>query len=234
MFIKELAFIINSSCCFSEGGKGGILGGGGGYWPFHTSRIMNSAFQVSREKNNSYDQFFLLWLRTTAKELACSMSSPFSRFLFLVLWKRNRVLCLEVEARHHLLLIQNHCHQRSRHSIWSKTNGERVRIQSNFVAINRPEFVGNQRVHYFKFGPSDNTFNASGLVNLMIGSIAILSLFCKSSLAKSFQSWDLIEGSLISRSVCITASDKRLPSKRQNQLLKLHLQLFPTCTASGR
>ena len=30
MFIKELAFIINSSCCFSEGGKGGILGGGGG------------------------------------------------------------------------------------------------------------------------------------------------------------------------------------------------------------
>ena len=102
------------------------------------------------------------------------------------------------------------------------------------LSIGLNEFVGNQRVHYFKFGPSDNTFNASGLVNLMIGSIAILSLFCKSSLAKSFQSCDLIEGSLISRSVCITASDKRLPSKRQNQLLKLHLQLFPTCTASGR
>ena len=47
------------------------------------------------------------------------MSSPFSRFWFLVLWKGNRVLCLEVEARdrHHLLLIQNHCHQRSRHGI---------------------------------------------------------------------------------------------------------------------
>ena len=141
MFIKELAFIINSSCCFSEGGKGGILGGGGdiGRFILHGQWIRH--FKFSREKNNSYDQFFLLWLRTTAKELACSMSSPFSRFLFLVLWKRNRVLCLEVEARHHLLLIQNHCHQRSRHSIWSKTNGERVWIQSNFVAINRPEWI---------------------------------------------------------------------------------------------
>ena len=62
-----------------------------------------------------YDQFFLLWLRTTAKEVPCSMSSPFSPFLFLVLWKENWVVCLEVEAWHHLLLMQNHCHQRSRH-----------------------------------------------------------------------------------------------------------------------
>ena len=43
------------------------------------------------------------------------MSSPFSSFLFLVLWKGNWVVCLEVEAWHHLLLMQNHCHQRSRH-----------------------------------------------------------------------------------------------------------------------
>ena len=54
------------------------------------------------------------------------------------------------------------------------------------------------------------------------------------SLARSFPSFDLMEGLLSSRSVCITASDKRLSSNRQNQLLKLHLQLFPTCTASGR
>ena len=45
------------------------------------------------------------------------MSSPCVRFLFLVLCKGNRVLCLEVEARYYLLLIQNHCHQRSRHRI---------------------------------------------------------------------------------------------------------------------
>ena len=50
------------------------------------------------------------------------MSSPCSRFLFLVLWKGNWVLCLEVAARlgsaqHHLLLIQIHCHQRSHHRI---------------------------------------------------------------------------------------------------------------------
>ena len=45
------------------------------------------------------------------------MSSPFSLFLFLVLWKGNRVLCLEVEALHHLLLIIVILHQRSRHRI---------------------------------------------------------------------------------------------------------------------
>ena len=55
-------------------------------WPFLTSRTINSAFHVSREKKTfSYDQFSLLWLRTSAKELPCSMSSPFSRFLFLAL-----------------------------------------------------------------------------------------------------------------------------------------------------
>ena len=100
--------------------------GGGGYWsrfmenvkwPFHISRTINWPFHVSREKKFLYDQFCLFSLRTIAKELPCSMSPPFSRFLFLVLWKGNRVLCLEVEARHHLLLIQNHCHQRSRHRI---------------------------------------------------------------------------------------------------------------------
>ena len=101
-----------------------VVGGGGIdhvswkiKWPFHISRTINSAFHVSREKKTFlYDQFFLLWLRTTAKELPCSMSSPFSRFLFLVLWKGNRVLCLEVEAPHHLL-IQKHCHPRSRYRI---------------------------------------------------------------------------------------------------------------------
>ena len=43
------------------------------------------------------------------------MSSPFSSFLFLVLWKGKWVVCLEVEPQHHFLLIKNHCHQRSRH-----------------------------------------------------------------------------------------------------------------------
>ena len=105
-----------------------VVGGGGGIdhvswkikWPFHISRTINSAFHVSREKKFLYDQSCLFWLRTTAKELPCSMSPPFSRFLFLVLWKGNRVLCLEVEAPHHLL-IQKNCHPRGRYGIesWS-------------------------------------------------------------------------------------------------------------------
>ena len=98
----------------------------GGYWSrfvenkMVVSHFTDNKFGISRftSKTTFLDtHFFLLWLRTITKELPCSMSSPFSRFLFLVLWKGNRVLCLEVEARHHLLLIQNHCHQRSRHRI---------------------------------------------------------------------------------------------------------------------
>lgn len=77
---------------------------------------------------------------------------------------------------------------------------------------------------------SDNTFNTSGLVNLTIGSIAILSSTKLSKL------WLDIGIAIFSKCVnhCITASDKRRSSgSRQNKLLKLHLQLFPTCTASG-
>ena len=72
---------------FQEGGK---------YW----SRFMENKMAVShftdnkfgisrftRKKTFLYDQFFSFWLRTTAKELPCSMTLPFSRFLFLVLWK---------------------------------------------------------------------------------------------------------------------------------------------------
>ena len=78
---------------FPEGGGGGGGGGGCGIdhvswkikWPFHISRTINSAFHVSREKNVLYDPFCLFWLRTTAKELPCSMFPPFCRFLFLVL-----------------------------------------------------------------------------------------------------------------------------------------------------
>ena len=84
------------------------------------SHFTDKKFGISlftRKKTFLYDQFFSLWLRTIAKELPCSMSSPCVRFLFLVLCEGNRVLCLEVEARYHLLLIQNHCHQRSRHRI---------------------------------------------------------------------------------------------------------------------
>ena len=97
-----------------------------GYW----SRSMENKMALShftdnkfgfsrftRKKKFLHDQFFLLWLTTTAKELPCSIPSPFFRLLFLVLWKGNQVLCLEVEARHHLLLKQNHCHQRSCHRI---------------------------------------------------------------------------------------------------------------------
>ena len=91
-----------------EGGRGG---GGGGFdhvswktkWPF--SHFTDNKLGIWCFKTFLYDQFFLLRLRTTAKELRCSMSSPFSRFLFLVLWKGNRVLCLEVEARHQVLLL---------------------------------------------------------------------------------------------------------------------------------
>ena len=69
------------------------MGGGGGgaidhiswkiKWPFHISWTINSAFH--EKKKFLYDQFFSLWLRTKAKELPCSMSSPFSCFLFLML-----------------------------------------------------------------------------------------------------------------------------------------------------
>ena len=76
-------------------------------WPFHISRV----------KRFLYDQFFLLRLRTTAKGLPCSMSSPFSHFLFMVQWKGNWGLFLEVDAWHHLLRKQTHCHQTSRHRI---------------------------------------------------------------------------------------------------------------------
>ena len=111
--VLEPGLLVQFVAIIIEGGKG--KGGGGGdidrvsckmKWPFHFSRTINSAFHVSREKKTFlYNQFFLLWLRTTAKELLCSMSSPFSRFLFLVLSKGSQVLCLEVEALHHLLLI---------------------------------------------------------------------------------------------------------------------------------
>ena len=103
---------------------GGRGGGWWGYWsrfmenvkwPFHISDN-KFGIHVSRETKFLYDQFCLFWLRTTAKELPCSMSPPFSRCLFLVLWKGNRVLCLEVEAPHHLL-IQKHCHPRGRYRI---------------------------------------------------------------------------------------------------------------------
>ena len=72
---------------FQEGGK---------YW----SRFMENKMAVlqftdnkfgisrfTRKKTFLYDQFFSFRLRTTAKELPCSMTSPFSRFLFLVRWK---------------------------------------------------------------------------------------------------------------------------------------------------
>ena len=137
---------------FTEGGKGGIDHVSWKIkWPFHTSRTINSAFHVSREKNIFIRSVFLTLVKNYSQGTALFdvLTIPPLLALFLVLWKGNRVLCLEVDARHHLLLIQNHCHQRSRHRIWSKTNGERVWIQSNFVAINRPEFVGNQRVYYF-------------------------------------------------------------------------------------
>ena len=98
------------------------------HFVYHWSRFMENkmavshftdnkfGIHVSRETKFLYDQFCLFWLRTTAKELPCSMSPPFSRCLFLVLWKGNRVLCLEVEAPHHLL-IQKHCHPRGRYRI---------------------------------------------------------------------------------------------------------------------
>ena len=76
-------------------------------WPFHISHV----------KRFLYDQFFLLRLTTTAKGLPCSMSSPFSHFLFMVLWKGNWGLFLEVDTWHHLLRKQTHCHQTSRHRI---------------------------------------------------------------------------------------------------------------------
>ena len=98
---------------------------GGGCW----SRFMENKMAVSHFTDNKFgisrfkrkkifldDQFYLFWLRTAAKELPCSMSSPLSRFLFLVLWKGNWVVCLEVEASHHLLM-QKHCHPRSRYRI---------------------------------------------------------------------------------------------------------------------
>ena len=93
-----------------EGGRGE-----GDYWSYIEKKMTVSHFtdnkfgisRFTRKKKFLYDQLFLLWLRSTAEELPCSMSSPFSRFLFLVLWKENWVVCLEVEARHHLLLIIN-------------------------------------------------------------------------------------------------------------------------------
>ena len=105
-----------TSWLLTEGGKGG-------YWScfmenkMAISNSMGNKFGISRFKRFLYDQFFLLWLRTTSKGLRCSMSSPFSHFLFLVLWKGNWGLCLEVDARHHLLLKQTHCHQRISHRI---------------------------------------------------------------------------------------------------------------------
>ena len=71
------------------------MGGGGGrvLITFHgkckmaVSHFTDNKFGISRFKRKKflYDQFCLFWLRTTAKELPCSMSPPFSRFLFLVL-----------------------------------------------------------------------------------------------------------------------------------------------------
>ena len=67
--------------------KWGGGGGGGGInhvsskikWTFHISRTINSLFHVSKEKETFlYHQFFLLWLKTTAKELPCSMSRQHS------------------------------------------------------------------------------------------------------------------------------------------------------------
>ena len=120
-------------------------------WPLHTSRTINSAFHVSREKNVFIRSVFLTMVKNYSQRTALLdvLTILLHLALFLVLWKGNRVLCLEVEARHHLLLTQNHCHQRSRHRIWSKTNGDRVWIQSNFVAINRPEFDESTRVLLF-------------------------------------------------------------------------------------
>lgn len=106
---KEIGLIV----LVNSGGKGGGVDHVSRKikWPFHISRTIKSAFHVSREKRKRtflQKQFFFLWLRTIAKALPCSMSSPFACFLFWPLWKGNRVLCLDVEARHHLLLIQNH------------------------------------------------------------------------------------------------------------------------------
>ena len=54
------------------------------------SHFTDNKFGISRftrKKNFLYDQSLLLWVITKAKELLCSMPSPFSCSLFLVLWK---------------------------------------------------------------------------------------------------------------------------------------------------
>ena len=78
-------------------------------WPFQIPWAINLAFHVLKGFYTINFSYFAL--------LRCSMSSPFSHFLFLVLWKGNWGLCLEVDARHHLLLKQTHCHQRISHRI---------------------------------------------------------------------------------------------------------------------
>ena len=76
-------------------------------WPFHTSRTINSAFHVSREKNVFIRSVFLTLVKNYSQRTALFdvLTILLLLALFLVLWKGNRVLCLEVDARHHLLLI---------------------------------------------------------------------------------------------------------------------------------
>ena len=89
-------------------------------WRFHISTTINSAFHVSREKKERflYDQFFLLWLiKNYSERTALFDVLTILSLLVLGAWKGNQVLFLEVEARHHFLLKQNYCHQRSCHRI---------------------------------------------------------------------------------------------------------------------
>ena len=128
----------------------------GGYWSrfmenkMAVSHFTDNKFGISRftRKNVFIRPVFLTLVKSYSQRTALFDVLTVFQLLVLGAVKRKPSSLF----RSWVLLIQNHCHQRSRRRIWSKTNGDRVWIQSNFVAINRPEFVGNQRMYYFLLG----------------------------------------------------------------------------------
>ena len=111
-------------------------GEGGEYWPRFAENKMAVSHFTFHEKNNVFRHSVFLTLVNNYNQRT-ALFDVLGIFPLLMLWKGNQVLCLEVEAWHHLLLIQNHCHQRSRHLI------QRAGLAASEIPNEDPPFLSS-------------------------------------------------------------------------------------------
>ena len=84
--------------------------------------------RFTRKKKRFIRSVFLTLVNNYSQRTALFDVLTILPLLVLCAWKGNQVLYLEVEARHHLLLIQNHCHQRSCHRIQRECFNQTIEV----------------------------------------------------------------------------------------------------------